>query len=175
MQRLGRLDEALDCFGRAIALKADFADAHWRRSVVRLIRGDFQDGWPGFEWRFKCPGYIPRSFAQPMWNGDSLEGKTILLHAEQGLGDTIQFLRYVPLVKRRGGAWFWSVRNRLCRCYEALRSISSSVMVHRCRHLTSRRRSSACRGFSRRRWIAFRPTFPICSRRRSSSMRGVRS
>jgi hypothetical protein len=90
-------------YDRAIALRPDFGEAHRNRALGLLARGDFEQGWPEAEWRLKCrnpPGY---TFPRPRWTGDSLEGRTILLHWEQGLGDTLQFMRFVPLVKQRGG------------------------------------------------------------------------
>ena len=64
----------------------------------RILRG-----WTEAEWRWRRHDFPPRPFAQPLWDGSPLARRTILLHAEQGLGDTLQFIRYVPLVKERGG------------------------------------------------------------------------
>ncbi|QCO09875.1 tetratricopeptide repeat protein [Azospirillum brasilense] len=101
---LGAVDEALDCYGRALSLDPGNADAHWNRALTRLLLGDFANGWREFEWRWKAPAMQNqrRRFDRPAWDGGPLIGRTILLHAEQGLGDTLQFLRFVPLVREAG-------------------------------------------------------------------------
>ncbi len=99
----GKLDEAPECYRRALELQPDYADAHGSQSLISLLTGDFERGWTEYEWRWKTQKYPRRDFSRALWDGQPLEGRTILLHAEQGLGDTIQFVRYVALVKQRGG------------------------------------------------------------------------
>jgi tetratricopeptide (TPR) repeat protein len=101
--RRGLADESLACFDRALEIRPDHAEAHRNRAMARLARGDFARGWDEYEWRWRCRGRIPPRFTRPPWDGGDLSGRTILLHAEQGLGDTLQFVRYTALVKRRGG------------------------------------------------------------------------
>jgi tetratricopeptide (TPR) repeat protein len=105
LHELRRLDEALASYERAIRLEPEHADAHWNRGLTLLLLGDFAAGWPEYEWRWRraqVKGVAPER-AGPLWLGDGeLRGKTILLHAEQGLGDTIQFCRYVPRVAALG-------------------------------------------------------------------------
>lgn len=103
LRYLGRAGEALEAFDRAIALSPDLADAHWNKALLCLEQGDFERGLPGYEWRWKRGIETPRGFDQPQWRGEELHGKTILLHAEQGFGDSIQMLRYLPLVAGRAG------------------------------------------------------------------------
>ena len=91
-------------YQEALRLKPDFADAQ-QQVFLWLLMGNFEHGWPEYEWRWqrKERATYKRSFAQPLWDGTPLDGHVILLHAEQGLGDTIQFVRYASQVKQRGG------------------------------------------------------------------------
>jgi hypothetical protein len=103
LARMGEWDEAMACYDRAIELRPDFGEAHRNRALGWLTLGDFARGFPEIEWRFRCrcpPGF---SFLRARWTGEELRGQTILLHWEQGLGDTVQFIRFAPVVKERGG------------------------------------------------------------------------
>jgi TPR repeat/Family of unknown function (DUF6165)/Tetratricopeptide repeat len=99
----GKLDDADVCYRKALELNPELAEAHFDRARLWLLTGDWQRGWQEYEWRWRMKGVAPRRFVQPLWDGTSLIGKTILLHAEQGLGDTIQFVRYASIVKALGG------------------------------------------------------------------------
>jgi tetratricopeptide (TPR) repeat protein len=104
LARQGRLDEALPCYQQALDLKPDYPEAHWDRGLACLLMGRFEQGWAGYEWRWKCKEFKPLPpLERPLWDGSPLDGRTILVHAEQGLGDTFQFIRYAPLVQQRGG------------------------------------------------------------------------
>jgi Flp pilus assembly protein TadD len=109
----GRLAEALACYDQALAAEPDNADAHHNRAQAWLQLGDWTRGWPEYEWRWKCSEFTPRDLSRPPWDGSSLDGRTILLHAEQGAGDTLQFVRYARQVKRRGGTVLLSAPERL--------------------------------------------------------------
>lgn len=113
----GLVDEGARSFRHAIDLDPDNADAHWNSALVLLLQGDFARGWDEYEWRWRTTAGGPkrRDFPQPLWTGERLDGRTILLHAEQGLGDTIQFVRYCPAVVGRGGTVVLEVPSSLRR------------------------------------------------------------
>ena len=103
LRYLDRIAEALESFDAALALAPELAEAHWNKALTCLETGDFARGFAGYEWRWKRDSELkPRGFVQPQWRGEDVRGKTILLHAEQGFGDTIQFLRYLPMVAAKG-------------------------------------------------------------------------
>jgi TPR repeat/Tetratricopeptide repeat len=105
LKESGKLDEAVAAYRQAVLLKSDLIDAHYGIALSQLLQGDFAQGWHGYELRWMCTNFTSprRKFWQPKWDGSDLAGKTILLHSEQGFGDTIQFIRYVPMVAERGG------------------------------------------------------------------------
>jgi Tfp pilus assembly protein PilF len=99
----GRLRESAASYDRAVAIEPGHAQAHLSRAMAWLQMGDFERGWAEFEWRLKCKDYAIPDLKRPLWDGGSLAGRTILLYADHGLGDSLQFIRYAPLVKGRGG------------------------------------------------------------------------
>lgn len=103
LSKAQRIDEALEHYERAIAAWPDYPDAHMNRALTYLLTGDFQRGWPEYEWRWKCKDFDARRFPQPRWRGEPLDGRRILLCTEQGFGDTFEFIRYAQIVKERGG------------------------------------------------------------------------
>lgn len=100
---MGQYNEAMNSYRKAVGLKEDYAEAHWNIALLNLLFGNFKAGWEGYEWRWKLDGILSRrDFSRPLWDGSDIKGRTIFLNAEQGLGDTIQFIRYAPMVADKG-------------------------------------------------------------------------
>ena len=114
-QRLFREAEA--CFREAIAVKPDYANAHFNLAIALLAQGNMAAGWQEYEWRWKMPVLAGsrRNFVQPQWRGEAAAGKTLLIHAEQGFGDTLQFCRYAALASARGMRVIMEVQGPLVR------------------------------------------------------------
>ncbi|HND56334.1 MAG TPA: tetratricopeptide repeat-containing glycosyltransferase family protein, partial [Pirellulaceae bacterium] len=103
LQAVGRFDEALTHYDQAIQIRPQYTDARCNRSLLVLLMGDFAKAWGDYECRSQRKESPPPRFPIEMWNGEPLNGKSILLHCEQGLGDTLQFVRYAQLIRDRGG------------------------------------------------------------------------
>jgi len=129
LRTIGSIDEAVTSYRRALAIDPDNADARFNKSLCHLVSGDFERGWEEYEWRWRIDQMrdANRNFAEPLWLGkEELVGRTILLHAEQGFGDTLQFCRYVPLVAERGATVILEVPEGLD---ELLRSLSGIAQI----------------------------------------------
>jgi len=128
LEMQGRFEESIASYERAVALKPDYANAAWNLSLVRLLLGDLRAGLAGYEgrWGITVP---PHGLQQPQWSGQPLNGARILLHAEQGLGDTLQFLRYVPMVQAAGGSVVLGVQASLRRIALEVPGVTQ-VVVH---------------------------------------------
>ncbi|MGD1804113.1 tetratricopeptide repeat protein [Dapis sp. BLCC M126] len=100
---LGKLAESQKYYEQALKLDKNHVNSHFGLASVLLKQGDFIAGFSKYEWRSKTKGFITRNLSQPVWDGSNFSGKTLLVYTEQGLGDSIQFIRYIPLVKKLGG------------------------------------------------------------------------
>jgi tetratricopeptide (TPR) repeat protein len=128
---LGLMDQALRAHEQAAELDPENPGAHYNLSLTRLRTGDWKRGWPGYEarWRFREVHRSPMIFRQPRWQGEPLKGRRILLHAEQGLGDAIQFCRYATLVAARGGTVIVQVREPVERLMASLAVVRAGQAV----------------------------------------------
>ncbi len=122
---LGDLAGSMAWNQRTLAIKPDYADALMNQSLLQLLQGDYGCGLRNYEVRWKV--YTPRLFAQPLWRGEPLHGTRILLHAEQGLGDALQFLRYLPMVLEAGGTVLLDLPASLRRMAALLPGITALV------------------------------------------------
>ncbi|GAB4356836.1 MAG: tetratricopeptide repeat protein [Gammaproteobacteria bacterium] len=102
LQQLGHTAEALEFYEVALKLAPDLAVAQWNRGLVRLQLGEFEAGWRDYEAGFAVGERPRRHFPMPRWEGEPLEGRRLLVHTEQGFGDTLHFVRYLPELKARG-------------------------------------------------------------------------
>ena len=116
-----RLPEAEVAFSDALAVRPSFPLAEFNRAVTRLLAGDFAGGWPGYERRFEIGEATVATFGEPRWNGEPLAGRTILVVAEQGLGDAIQFCRLLPELANRGA-------RVLFRCTERMHPLLATLV-----------------------------------------------
>ena len=108
----GKLDEAAARYQQALALKPDLAEAQMGLAARYLVEGDYERGWPAYEVRLRVPGHLPQHNL-PRWTGQPLAGRSLLLLAEQGVGDTLQFVRYARLLKERGARVVLAVQKAL--------------------------------------------------------------
>ncbi len=126
LQDIQRYTDALESYRRALQSDPQHADSHWNEGLCRLLIGDYVLGWQKYEWRWKTEqAGTARGFIQPLWLGnENLAGKTILIHAEQGLGDTLQFCRYATRVSARGATVVLEVQKPLKALLSSLGGVS---------------------------------------------------
>jgi Flp pilus assembly protein TadD len=115
----GRYDDALHMVEKAVQLQPGFVEANWNRAILLLLKGDLKNGFKEYEWRWKRPKTPIRLFdSGQQWQGQPFEGKTLLVYEEQGLGDTLQFIRYLPEIQKMGGHVIFEVVPPLLRLVE---------------------------------------------------------
>ncbi len=118
-------------FRRAVALRPDFTEARFNHAVARLLLGDFAEGWQAYESRFDRAEWThihPYRYSQPRWQGASFAGRRLYIHDEQGFGDTIQFVRYLPRVKALGGTVVFETRKPLIALLEGIDGVDELVV-----------------------------------------------
>jgi tetratricopeptide (TPR) repeat protein len=131
-QDLGRIEPAIAWYRNALRLKPDYADARFNLSTAQLLNGEFDEGWKNYETRWLTDDwrrFYPRRLHPPLWDGRPLEGKTILVHSEQGLGDMLQFARYLPMVKERGGRVIFETRAALIELFRDWTCLDAVVPI----------------------------------------------
>jgi hypothetical protein len=119
---LQRYDEAFESYGRALAIRPDFGEAHFNRGLIHLVHGRLVEGLAGYEWRWRTQHFnsLRPSVNVPHWNGEPIAGKRLLVYAEQGLGDIIFGVRFLPVVAQAGAQVSFLVHRPLLRFLSAL-------------------------------------------------------
>jgi len=131
LHELRRFDECLAAFEATLTCAPDHADAHWNEGLTRLLLGDFEQGWQKYEWRWQTESqrHLRRDFTQPLWLGvEPLAGKTILVHSEQGFGDSLQFARYLPQLAATGARVVLEVKPPLLSLLSRMECCESVVV-----------------------------------------------
>ncbi len=129
LKTVNRIDETIVAFREAIHHNPDFVEAHFGLGQMLLMQGKYEAGWPEYEWRWKQQDYqwlrnIHGEFSQPRWTGERLNGKTILIYSEQGMGDAIQYVRYIPRVIAKGGKVVLAVHPPLKPLFAAIDGVT---------------------------------------------------
>jgi Tfp pilus assembly protein PilF len=123
----GHVVEAIQSLRHAVELQPDLAEAHWDLAFTLLLQGDFTEGFQEYEWRWRRPKFPRRRFASPLWFGEDLAGRTLLVHTEQGAGDNIQFARFVGQLPQRGARVLLECPPSLTALFESLAGVSRII------------------------------------------------
>lgn len=126
------LSEAVNQYNNALQVSPDCAVAHYNRGLILLLQGKFEEGWREYEWRFKCDEIIRdivinKKVGIPEWDGSQVSGKTLLIRSEQGVGDNIQFIRYLPLLKKLGWTIVYECHKDMIRLFDGYQGIDCLI------------------------------------------------
>ena len=127
LRDLGCLDEAVEALHLAIRLQPDYADAHWDLAFTWLLQGDFLRGFEEHEWRWRRTDFPPRQLATPLWHGENPTGRTLLVHAEQGAGDAIQFVRFASLLADQGARVILECPGALVALFQSVKGVQQVI------------------------------------------------
>jgi tetratricopeptide (TPR) repeat protein len=127
LHSMGDYPEAIECFDKSLAVKDGNVDVLWDRSLTRLVMGDFDRGWLEYEIRWRLKHNPPRRFAFPLWEGQESRALSLLVHHEQGLGDTLHFCRYLPMVAPKVGRLVFECQAELARLMTCLPGIAEVI------------------------------------------------
>ncbi len=126
----GLFERAVACFEKALAIRPDYAEARFNRAITLLLQGYWSSGWPEYEWRFRCHNHkrlYPHHLSGRRWDGCSFKGQTLLVHSEQGIGDALQFVRFLPRVKSFGGRVVFEARKSLINLFRCLKAVDDLI------------------------------------------------
>jgi tetratricopeptide (TPR) repeat protein len=131
LRDLGRLPEAIARYDQALALRPELDDARWNQALALLLAGDYARGWDAYRARWQTRALLPRrrEFSQPAWDGADPTGRIVLVHAEQGMGDVIQFCRYLPLLEARGARVVLLIDREWAQLAPLLRSLDGIAQL----------------------------------------------
>jgi Flp pilus assembly protein TadD len=130
LQNKGQFEEAIQYFQKALQIEPDHAKSHWSLSFSLLLLGNFDQGLKEYEWRWKTKDFVTqqRRYSRSLWDGSDISGKSILIYPEQGIGDIIQFIRYIPLVAQRGAKVFFECPKELVSLLKNLRGMEQMII-----------------------------------------------
>lgn len=128
LQAEQRFDEATECYDKTVKYAPEYAEAYYSRGMLYLCHGEFAKGWDDYQWRLKTKKTkVTLRYDKPWWQGESFQGKTLLVQSEQGFGDSIQFVRYLPMAKDRGGTVILAEKSELIGSFQSLEGIDDLV------------------------------------------------
>jgi predicted O-linked N-acetylglucosamine transferase (SPINDLY family) len=126
LRSLERMDDALAVLDAALAREPESGNAHFAKSMILLLQGRLTEGWQEYAWRWRSPILTARPFPQPRWEGEPFPGKSLLIHTEQGMGDLLHLVRFLPAVKARGGTVYLELQPELMRLLDGFPGIDAA-------------------------------------------------